>query len=518
MESLDDYRALWQRLKLLPIEEAHEAMRELGRRDLFFLLVFLCGRQDMWVQWVLDRCKEVQAEPDGMLDLWSRGYWKSSIITFGLTLKDILASHGDNPLPEWEGKEPTFGIFACTRGIAKAFLGQLKTEFENNKVLRMLYPDIIWENPKYDSPSWSEEGGIILKRKANPKESTVEAWGVVDNQPTSKHFDVQVYDDLITREYVSSVEMIDKVTSAWELSLNLGSQKPKRRYIGTRYHFWDTYRVMMDRCAVKPRIYAATDDGTFDGEPLVGTKEDFLKKVAEMGTYTAAAQLLQNPLADSSQGFKNEWLRYYDGELARTGLNIYMLVDPANAKKANSDFTAIFIIGLGADKNYYVLDVLRDKLNLTERANAVMEMHRRWRPRVVGYEKYGKDSDIQHIEFRMQQDNYRFEIMELGGRMSKTDRIRRLIPLFEQKRVFLPRTLHKTNYEGKIINLTQSFVQEEYLAFPISLHDDMLDCMARICDNDIQALFPDEGEAVVLDKYARAKNRGKRRQESVWAV
>lgn len=474
----------------------------------------------MWKQWLLDRCKEVEAAPNGRLDLWSRDHYKSSIITFGLTLKDILASHGDNPVREWAGREPTFGIFACTRGIAKAFLGQLKTEFENNKVLAKLYPDIIWANPKYDSPSWSEEGGIILKRKSNPKESTVEAWGVVDNQPTSKHFTVCVYDDLITSDYVTSTERIETVTRAWELSLNLGSYSNGgvARYIGTRYHFWDTYRTMMDRGTVIPRIYPATDDGTLDGKPVLLTPERLAERRRDMGAYTFSCQMLLNPLADESQGFKNEWLKYYDGELSRQGLNIYMLVDPANAKKANSDYTAIFVIGLGADNNYYVLDMVRDRLNLTERAEAVMALHKIYKPKRVGYEKYGKDSDIQHIEFKMQQENYRFEIQELGGRMSKIDRIRRLIPLFEQKRVFLPRTLHKTNYEGKVINLTQSFVQEEYLAFPISLHDDMLDCLARICDNDMQTIFPDAGETVVLDKWARAKNRANKQQGSVWAV
>ena len=37
---------------------------------------------------------------------------------------DILQSHGEDPLPEWEGIEPTFGIFSHTRPVAKGFLRQ----------------------------------------------------------------------------------------------------------------------------------------------------------------------------------------------------------------------------------------------------------------------------------------------------------------------------------------------------------------------------------------------------------
>ena len=77
------------------------------------------------------------------------------------------------------------GIFSHTRPIAKGFLRQIKRELEGNNVLKALFQDILHADPQHQSPKWSEDDGIIVKRKTNPKEATVEAWGLVDGQPTS---------------------------------------------------------------------------------------------------------------------------------------------------------------------------------------------------------------------------------------------------------------------------------------------------------------------------------------------
>ena len=101
-------------------------------------------------------------------------------------------------------------------------------------------------------------------------------------------------------------------------------------------------------------------------------------------------------------------------------------------------------------------------------------------------------ADIEHIKDRQERENYRFSIAELGGQMPKPDRIRRLVPLFENNRVFLPHTLPKTDYEGNEKDLVNAFIDEEYKAFPVGLHDDMLDALARILDetDEFKAQWP----------------------------
>jgi hypothetical protein len=99
-------------------------------------------------------------------------------------------------------------------------------------------------------------------------------------------------------------------------------------------------------------------------------------------------------------------------------------------------------------------------------------------------------SDIQHIEYVQDKEDFRFMIMPLGGNTAKNDRIRTLVPVFEQGRMYLPYNLVRES-EGKSVDLVQRFLNDEYLTFPFCVHDDMLDCLARILEPDLNAMFPD---------------------------
>ncbi len=751
-DNIENCRIIYDLLESLPREKNKDIFRKLGRTNLYFLMRYLLKRTDIEREWLFDRCMEVQLAPDGYLDLWAREHYKSTIITFGKTIQDILASHGDGVLTD---REETFGIFSHTRPIAKGFLKQIKSEFENNELLKELYPDVLFANPRKESPKWSEDDGIIVRRKSNPKEATVEAWGLVDGQPTGKHFFVNIYDDVVTRESVTTPDMINKTTDALSLSYNLGSDGGKRRFIGTRYHYNDSYRAVIDRQTAIPRIHAATEDATSDGEPVLISRERLAEKRRDQGPYifacftkgtkilnefweetsiedlkvgddvvgyafgtgrgnkaklvktkilatnvrkekvfkfifksgrsvicteehkfytgraagkdiggkdnhfaylslghekgklsalisvynpnesnknpspldaawlagifdgegsvsgntihisqspehnpevctrieqtldrlgfdygthtrakskghkqgrtyyikggrqekirflnicqpargykivdalykygtrdfgkslrdkliskklvgvkdvyniqtetgnyiangyaTKNCQMLQNPKADEAQGFKLEWLRYYDSLISH-GLNIYLLFDPANGKKKENDYTCGWVVGLGPDKKIRIIDVVRDRLNLTERTKLVFDWHRKYKPIRDGvrYESYGKDSDIQHIQAKQAEENYSFDIHAVGGSTPKPDRIKRLIPYFEQGNILLPRSHHYTNYEKKTCDLIHDFIHEEYLAFPVPIHDDMLDSLARLLDPDLQLTWPKE--------------------------
>ncbi len=145
------------------------AMRWLATVDRYYLLVKILHRTDVWHPWLYARCREVEAHPDNHLDLWAREHYKSTLITFAWVIQEILK----NP-------SITVGIFSHTKPIAKAFLAQIKREFEVNQLLKGLFPDVLWADPTKEAPTWALDSGLIVKRPGNPKECTVEAHGLVD--------------------------------------------------------------------------------------------------------------------------------------------------------------------------------------------------------------------------------------------------------------------------------------------------------------------------------------------------
>jgi hypothetical protein len=494
----------------------------LGRVDRFYLLTVLLHRPDAIHPWLYARCREVEAATDGHLDLWAREHYKSTIITFAGAVQEIIRD-----------PEITIGIFSHTKPTAKKFLLQLKSEFESNEDLKRVYPDVFYANPRRESPAWSEEKGITVRRAGNPREATVEAHGLVDGQPTGSHFRLRIYDDVVTLESVSTPEQVQKTTAAHDMSDNLGARGPdgrKRAWrVGTRYKFGDSYQTMIDRRTVKVRLHPATEDGTPKGKPVFLSQEALDTIRRDQPSAIFAAQQLMNPAAGVEAMFQQGWLRFAD--IRPATLTVYIMCDPASSRKKGRDNTAIMVVGIDATRNKYLLDGYSHKMGLSERWTKLKQLYGTWSsaPGVqfvkVGYERYGLLDALEHFEERMLLERVGFEIVELAwpseGGNAKYDRIQRLEPDFRGGRFYLAaepfrvvkdadgterqeridetrnqrmvreagqayRVFQPTvrmDHEGNLYSLNKALL-DQYLRYPYVNHDDNLDCLSRIYDMD----------------------------------
>jgi len=371
----------------------------------------------------------------------------------------------------------------------------------------------------------SEDEGLIVRRKGNPREATLEAWGLVDSLPTSRHYKLRVYDDVVTEKSVTTPEQIRKTTERLELSYNLGTEDGGREWFaGTRYAYGDTYEIILKRESVKPRIYPATDDGTAAGRPVFLTQEAWEKLKKKTSIYVTACQQLLNPVEGSKQTFKAEWIRRY--EIRPKILNVYITVDPARTKKKTSDRSAYAVVGIDAAWNRYFLDGACHRMSLSERWKMLLYLRAKWlrAPGVqfvrVGYERYGAEADMDYFEEEMKRMEAYFPIEKLewkrDGPDTHRDRVQRLEPDFKNWRYFLPypekneageklprtriqaeaqergqgylvsKPIKQIDEDGKVYDVTEWFLENEYHYFP-AIHVDLFDAMSRLYDHELAA-------------------------------
>jgi len=501
------------------------AIRWLGANDRYFLLTCLLRRPDCRHDWIYARCREVEADPDNHIDLWAREHYKSTIITFAGVIQDMI-------------REPELCqvIFSHNRPAAKAFLLQIKLELEDNKFLYQIYPDIFFENPQKEAAKWNEDEGICVRRKANPREASLEAWGI-DSMPTGKHFGKLVYDDIIDEKDVTNPDAIKRNIVQYELSVFIGSRECRQQMIGTRYHFADTYGVILQRKIYAERRYPATHDGTFDGRPVFLSDKRW-SEIMRLTKSTVAAQMLLNPLAGSEVAFDIRQLKFWEVRPKR--ISVYVLMDASKGRHAKSDDTAVAVIGIDINRNKYLLEALRHRMPLSKRWETLRNLWKKWTltPGVqlvrVGVEQFGMQTDAEYFDERMKAEDISFPIEELAwpreGLKSKEHRIERLEPDFRMGRLRLPRVrtiddegrvdhfdptklkncqevanqgeryrcaapLLKTDHDGKVYDVIDRFL-EEYMFFPFAPRDDLLDAMSRIYDMEPEppVFYGDEGQ------------------------
>lgn len=240
----------------------------------------------------------------------------------------------------------------------------------------------------------------------------------------------------------------------------------------------------------------------------------------DMSEYHYVGQYLQEPVPAGGGEFQEEWLQLYSqGSIKPKEMNIVILVDPAGGeelnkkKKKTGDWSVFQVWGLGTDNNYYLLDMIRDRLNPTDRVETLFILHRKWnelsgKPPKCGYERYGMMSDIHYIKERQKQEAYHFNLIELGGQMQKEERIRQLIPPMQQSRIYIPGTLPYIDVEGRKFDLIVE-LKGEMASFPRSRYDDCLDCAARLFTPELFLSFPAPRANLVQKAIRKSSGQGK---------
>jgi len=344
--------------------------RALILNDLWFIAYFVLKIKEFNHPFIVDACKEVERGPKtNTLDFWARVHGKTSIITTAESLQKVL-----------NDAERRIAIFSHTRPVAKGILRGIKITLEHSDILKDSFEDKLWKKPESESPKWSEDDGLVIKREGFFRESTFEAWGLLEGMPIGKHFTDGYFDDIETEDVVDSPETVGKLRKRYHLAENLGVESWNTRTIGT-YYTHDgllTYLRDLEDKKGNPLFHIrkkpATEDGTKEGKPVFISQErlDFLKS----DEYTFRCQQLLDPTPIDTKTLSGDLLVEVDRFDIPNDLLIFMVIDSAGDEKkqktGKSDYWAIHVVGvdpnmdnIGASE-IFILDTTIERLREAE--------------------------------------------------------------------------------------------------------------------------------------------------------
>jgi len=360
-----DYEGIAARIKSgvwydgTPCDE-RSVYRALILNDLWFVLYFVVkpwasdsGREMVNRPFVVNACREIEDGPkDFTLDVWARFHYKSAILTIAETIQHCLGHPDDSN-----------GIFSFKSAVGKNFLFSIKSIFENDRMLPVCFPDVVWGNCPKEAPMWSVDGGLVLKRSANRKEPTIGAYGLIEGMPTGLHFERMIYDDITTEDIGRSLDVMSDVKQKFDSSRNLRSiVGSTHRVIGTYYHHSDPLIYVRDKKRVLPsgekapsytlRFKPAVGK---DNGPVLMNPEDLESMKGEPGSLQAHVyncQQLLNPTPEGDRKLNPDYLNRIEARLVPKDLYRFMLVDQAGdfetnkIKDGSADSWAVAVIGV----------------------------------------------------------------------------------------------------------------------------------------------------------------------------
>ncbi len=427
-----------------------------------------------------------------------RGCWKSTFLTIALSLWEV-------------SKDPniTNVILSYERQMAIKQLRGVKRTAENCPKLGLIYPDIFYTSDDFRAKrteKWNEYDGLFVKRSLNSSDPSWAGYGFVEGIPTGTHFKRLLVDDPVTLDNVATVDSIRKVDDGFKMLTGIKDKISGSitRVVTTRYDVQDLSKSIIEdqryHHIIIPAEVTAEGIAQFDSIPVYLTREQLDDERTNYGDDKYAAQMLQNPTLGGGSALSIDWIRYYDS--IPSNVNYYMLCDPAGSKSKRSDFSVFVVIAVSSDKQFFLVDMIRDKLDVYERFETLIELHKRYRPDAIYYEQQAMQSDIEVFDREMRTKGYFIHIDKYSSNIagSKHRRIKDgLGGMFRKSEFLIPEHLYFQDRD-----LIEEFIQEEYSKYPNNrAHDDMLDAMSMITQVPITVPLPkdDEKKKTIIKEY-----------------
>lgn len=419
-------------------------------------------------------CRFIQNSPKKRrLGLMPRAHLKSTIATIADGAR----------LPILDPVDTRILIVGETATNAQKFMAEIKNHWQNNEILRGLFPQLA--PTKFSGPgvTWSSDMATLPVEGRLHREAHWTAIGV-GGAITGGHFTRIKCDDLIGIEAArSAVKM--KATMDWVDNIEpllVNQHEDIIDFTGTRWGRHDLYAHLMHGYGEELAVFVreAIENGQIIF-PNLHTWEEY-ERLQRISPNVWFAQYCNNPVAVGKQDFPVESVGTFsftaDGQAIQarhfgkdvryhlSQLYIVITADPNSGSATAEDEAAIVVSGQSPNGEIFVLSTWNGRPTPSEFVDKIYELAWRWRPRVIGIEKAGQQSTAHYFEKKAKEQDFFVRVEPLTPRnRDKEQRIRdNLEPIIRSGQLFL-------------LN-SQQELRNQIAQFPDTLLFDLVDALA----------------------------------------
>jgi phage terminase large subunit-like protein len=379
----------------------------------------------------------------------------------------------------------------------------------------MFWPEMV--NPEEAKrEKWTEREIAVdhpLRKEEAIRDPSIFTAGLTSNI-VGMHCDIAVLDDVVVQSNAYTEEGREKVKDQYSLLSSIETSMAREWVVGTRYHpkdlFNDLQEMHIDEYDEIGNIRASrllfdvrewpvenVGDGSgqfiwpreqrsdgqwfgFNSEVLALKRAQYLNKIHFRAQYyNDPRDIDSSPIKrDAFQYYNPQYLACKNGKWYFNGnpLNVVAAVDFAYSTERKADFSAVVVVGVDGNNNYYVLDIERFKTQqVSEYFKKILMLYEKWGFRKIRAEvsvaqvvivKDLKENYIRPLGLSLAVEEYR----PSRWQGSKEERIlATLEPRYANRQIW--------HYSGGNIQLL-----EEELVFSNPAHDDIKDALSSAID------------------------------------
>lgn len=186
-----------------------------------------------------------------------------------------------------------------------------------------------------------------------------------------------------------------------------------------------------------------------------------------MGSFVYVNQYQNEIIPDEDRHFKEGWIRHFDSLPER--YYTFAFIDPSMGESVTSDYTALVIVSVDDNHQWYLRLAQRFKINPTQIVDLCFSLQTKFNCNVIGLETVAYQKALMYMlndEMRRRGVILPVHGVHPGTDKTKEMRIFGLVPRFEWGRILIAR-----GQEDFLL---------EYRQFPRGGHDDILDALSQI--------------------------------------